>query len=306
VARYLLGRLAWLVPTLLGIAFVTSSVLYLVPGDPAQILLGEMATPAQIQALRVELHLNEGLWGRYVSYVGDSLRGDLGRSFVSQKPVTVEIEEALPDTAELALTAWALAAAVGCALGVAAAGRPGTLAAAAVTLLAVAGFSVPVFWLGILLIYLFASVWHLLPTGGVGGITHLILPAATLAVPSAGIVARFVADGMAGALGAEYIRTAAAKGLDRRAIVWRHAFRNAVIPAVTVLGLQLGELLSGVVLVETVFAWPGLGRLLFNAIGQRDLLLIQGIVLVMAVTFVLVNILVDVAYGLIDPRIRIA
>jgi peptide/nickel transport system permease protein len=218
----------------------------------------------------------------------------------------VEIAQALPYTAELALTAWGLAAVAGCALGVAAAGRPGTLAAAAVTLLAVAGFSVPVFWLGILLIYLFASIWHLLPTGGVGGLAHLVLPATTLAVPSAGIVARFVTDGMTGVLGADYIRTAAAKGLGRRAIVWRHAFRNAVIPAVTVLGLQLGELLSGVVLVETVFAWPGLGRLLFNAIGQRDLLLIQGIVLVLAVTFVVVNILVDVAYGLIDPRIRIA
>ncbi len=306
MGRYLLGRLAWLVPTLLGIAFVTSSVLYLVPGDPAQILLGEMATPAQIQALRVQLHLNEGLWGRYVAYVGDALRGDLGRSYVSQQPVTVEIAQAVPATAELALTAWVLAAAGGAALGVAAGRRPGTLAGAAVTLLAVGGFSVPVFWLGILLIYLFASIWHLLPTGGVGGLSHLVLPAITLAVPSTGIVARFVADGMAEALHADYVRTAAAKGVARRAIVWRHAFRNAIIPAVTVLGLQLGELLSGVVLVETVFAWPGLGRLLFNAIGQRDLLLIQGIVLVLAVTFVLVNILVDIAYGMIDPRIRIA
>ncbi|HVB09672.1 MAG TPA: ABC transporter permease [Bacillota bacterium] len=306
MARYLLGRLAWLVPTLLGIAFVTSSVLYLVPGDPAQILLGEMATPAQIQALRVQLHLNEGLWGRYVLYLGDTLHGDLGRSYVSQKPVTVAIAGALPETAELALTAWVLAAAGGSLLGVAAAARPGTWRGAVVTLASVTGFSVPVFWLGILLIYLFASVWHVLPTGGVGGIRHLLLPAVTLAVPSAGIIARFVADGMAGALGADFVRTAAAKGLPPWAIVWKHAFRNAIIPAVTVMGLQLGELLSGVVLVETVFAWPGLGRLLFNAIGQRDLLLIQGIVLLLAVTFVLVNLLVDVAYGMIDPRIRLA
>ena len=306
MTRFLLGRLLWLVPVLLGITFVTSSVLYLVPGDPAEVLLGEMATPAQIHALRVKLHLNEGLLGRYGFYLSDLMHGDLGRSYQNNEPVATEIAQTFPLTAELALAAWAMACVAGSLLGVAAALRPGSWIDVSITIISVTALSIPVFWLGILLVYLFASVWHLLPTGGVGGLRHLLLPAVTLAVPSTGIIARFVAEGMGRALGGDYVRTAAAKGLPRRTIVWKHAFRNAVIAAVTVMGLQLGELLGGVVLVETVFAWPGMGRLLFHAIGVRDLLLVQGITLVLAAVFVLVNLLVDLGYAIIDPRIRLA
>ncbi|MEJ2665901.1 MAG: ABC transporter permease [Deinococcales bacterium] len=297
-------RLLWLIPTLLGITFLTSQILYLVPGDPAQVLLGEMATQAQIQQLHRELHLNRGPLVRFGTYVWNAVHGDLGRSYRTDRPVTTEIGDAFPETLELALTAWVLASVLGTVIGVFAASRPNTLLDGVLTTLSVIGLSVPVFWLGILLIYLFANLLHLFPTGGTGGIRHLVLPAITLASPSLGIVARFVRDGMIEAMQEDYVRTARAKGVRPWAVLFKHGLRNAILPAITMMGIQMGQLLSGSVLTETVFAWPGVGRLLVNAIGYRDLLLIQGIVLVLATVFVLVNLAVDIAYAIVNPRVQ--
>lgn len=287
----------------MGITFLTSQVLYLVPGDPAQVLLGEMATQSQIEALQEELKLDRGPLVRFGSYVGDLLQGDMGKSYETRRPVLEEIRNALPATLQLALIAWALASVVGTVIGIVAAANAHSWLDRILTSLSVIGLSVPVFWLGILLIFVFANKLHWFPTGGTGTWRHVVLPAVTLAAPSLGIIARFVRDGMLEVLGEDYIRTATAKGVKRRGVLYKHALRNAVLPAITMMGIQMGQLLSGNVLTELIFAYPGLGRLLVNAIAYRDLLLIQGIVLVLAAVFVLVNLLVDIAYGLVNPRV---
>lgn len=306
MVRYLASRLVWLVPTLLGIAFLTSQLLYLVPGDPAQVILGDMASPEQIAALRSELNLDRGPIVRYVDYVANAVRGDLGFSYQSRRTVWTEIATAFPPTFQLALAAWFIASVVGSILGVVAAARAHTWIDSLLTAGAVVGLSMPVFWLGILLIYVAAILLNWLPTGGTGTWQHFVLPAVTLAAPTTGIIARFVRDGMLDALQEDYVRTAAAKGLWPRQVLFKHALRNAILPAITMMGVQMGQLLSGSVLTELIFSWPGMGRLLVNAIAYRDLLLVQGIVLVFATVFVLVNLLVDIVYGLINPRVLYA
>lgn len=297
-------RLLWLIPTLLGITFLTSQILYLVPGDPAQVLLGEMATQPQIEALRRELRLEQGPFVRFGSYIGNLFQGDLGKSYETRRPVVEEIGAAFPATLKLSLIAWVLASVIGTAIGVLAAAHAYTWLDRILTSASVVGLSIPVFWLGILLVYIFANKLHWFPTGGTGSWRHIVLPAVTLAAPSLGIIARFVRDGMLEVLGEDYVRTARSKGVRPRRVLYKHALRNAILPAITMMGIQMGQLLSGNVLTEIVFAYPGLGRLLVNAIAYRDLLLIQGIVLVLATVFVVVNLFVDIAYGLINPRVQ--
>ena len=302
IARRLLGAL----PVLLGVTFLSFLLLYVVPGDPVQAVAGERYDEAVLAEMRAELHLDDPLWLRYGRFLGDLARGDLGRSYVTREPVSERIAETFPKTLALAVAAMALAVVMGLGLGVAAAARPGSWIDRAAMALASLGISVPVFWMGMLLIYLFSLQLRLLPPSGYGGWSprYLILPALTLAGASAAMIARMTRASLLEVLGEDYIRTARAKGLSGWKVLMVHALRNALLPVVTVIGNDFGSYLGGAVLTEKIFAWPGLGRYTLDAVASRDLPAIQGAVLVMALAFVLVNLLVDLSYAWIDPRVR--
>ena len=302
MSRYIATRLLATLPVLLGVILVVMLTLDLIPGDPVALMLGQNARPEEVATLRANLGLDDPLWLRYVRYVGNVLRGDLGRSILSNRPVWEEIAAVFPNTLQLALAAMVLSVVVGTFTGVISAVRPGGLVDAATRLLALIGLSMPVFWLGLVLIYVFAYYLRLLPVGGTGTWKHLVLPALALAAPSIAIVSRMTRSTMLEVQREDYARTARAKGLLPRVVIARHVLRNALIPIVTVIGLQFGQLMGGAVLTETVFAWPGLGRLTVTAIFARDYVLLQGCVLVFAVSFVLINMLVDISYAYIDPR----
>jgi ABC-type dipeptide/oligopeptide/nickel transport system permease component len=304
MSRYIVTRLVVIIPVLLGVVFVVMLTLDLIPGDPVALMLGENARPEEIATLRANLGLDDPLIVRYVRYLGDVLRGDLGRSILTNRPVADEIADVFPKTMQLALASMALAMMLGIATGLFSAMRPGGVGDAMMRLFALIGLSMPVFWLGLVLIYVFAYYLRLLPVGGTGSWQHLILPAVTLALPSMAIISRMTRSTMLEIRREDYVRTAQAKGLAGSAVIGRHIFRNALIPIVTVIGLQFGQLLGGAVLTETVFAWPGLGRLTVAAIFARDYILLQGCVLVFALSFVLINTVVDISYGFIDPRTR--
>lgn len=304
--RYLLRRLLALVPVLLGVTFLSFLLLYVVPGDPVQAVAGERYDEAVLAELRAELHLDDPLPVRYGRFLADLVRGDLGVSYVSREPVRDAIAASFPHTLRLALAAMLIAVVLGLGLGLAAALRPGSLLDRAAMLLASTGISVPVFWLGMVLIYVFSLELRWLPPSGYGegSLRHLILPALTLGVASAALIARMTRTALLEALGQDYIRTARAKGLHPARILLVHALRNALLPVVTVVGNDFGSYLSGSVLTERLFAWPGLGRYTLDAVAKRDLPAIQGAILVMALAFVLVNLLVDLSYAWIDPRTR--
>ena len=304
MSRYIINRLLIIIPVLVGVVFVVMLTLDLIPGDPVALMLGENARPEEIAALRANLGLDDPLIVRYVRYLSNVLQGDLGRSILSNRPVSAEIADVFPKTLQLALAAMALALLLGVATGLFSAMHPGGAVDAIMRLFALIGLSMPVFWLGLVLIYIFAYYLRLLPVGGTGSWKHLILPAITLALPSMAIVSRMTRSTMLEIRREDYVRTAQAKGLARRTVIGGHIFRNALIPIVTVIGLQFGQLLGGAVLTETVFAWPGLGRLTVAAIFARDYILLQGCVLVFALSFVLINTAVDISYGYIDPRTR--
>ncbi len=293
-----------LVPILFGVSVVVFLVLRLIPGDPARIEAGPDATLEQVELIRRELGLDRSWPEQYAIFLGNIARGDLGRSSRTQEPVVTEIARRFPATVELTLAALALALALGISAGVFAGMRPSTLANYLSMLLALLGVSTSSFWLGLMFISLFAVDLGLLPTSGHGGPQHLVLPALTLGLGAAAVIARVTRVGLLEALANDYVRTARAKGLGERAVAYRHALRNALIPIVTIAGLQFGFLLGGAVVVETVFAWPGVGRLIVDSIAVRDYPVIQGILLLLATQFVLVNLAVDVLYAFIDPRIR--
>lgn len=301
--RYITTRLLATIPVLLGIVFVTMLTLDLIPGDPVALMLGENARPEQVAALRENLGLDDPLLVRYVSYIGNVLRGDLGRSIRQGTPVIDEIAAVWPNTLKLTLASMALAVVAGLSSGALSALYPNSLTDGIVRLLALLGLSMPVFWLGLVLIYLFGYYFRLFPVGGTGTWRHLVLPALALAAPSVAIISRMTRSTMLEVMREDYIRTARAKGLSARRIVWRHVLRNSLIPVITVIGLQFGQLMGGAVLTETVFAWPGLGRLMVQAIFSRDYVLLQGTVLVLALSFVVINTLVDISYAYIDPRV---
>ena len=303
MTRFLVRRVLVAGPILLSVVFVVMATMDVIPGDPAAMMLGQGATQEMVTRLRAELHLDEPLSARYVGYLGRLVHGDLGRSIVDSRPVAEEIGPAWSATLELGSAALLLMVAGGLLLGVFAAHWHRTAFDDASRVVSLLGLSMPVFWTGILFILVFSLWLRWFPSGGRGSWTHLVLPAVTLAIPSVATLARVTRSSMLGVLHEDYIRTAYAKGFRSLTVLVRHALRNALIPVVTVLGLQLGQLLGGAILTETVFAWPGVGRLLVQAITTRDYTLVEGGVLVLAVTFVLTNLAVDVAYAYLDPRI---
>ncbi|MCK4393877.1 ABC transporter permease [Candidatus Bipolaricaulota bacterium] len=300
---YFLRRLLLMIPVILGVILVVTATLDFIPGDPAELLLGQFATPESIQTLRHELNLDQPFFIRYLRYVGDLFRGNLGQSITLKRAVSEEIMETLPATLELTGVSMLLVLVVSIPLGTLVAAKPNSVLDNIVRLFSLAGLSMPVFWTGIVLILLFSVNLRLFPVGGYGGLRHLLLPAVTLASASIGMVTRMVRSSVMEVLREEYITSARAKGLKEWTVLFKHALRNGLIPVVTVLGSQVGQMMGGAILTESVFAWPGLGRLTVHAIFRRDFVLIQGVVVVLALIYVLVNLLVDLSYALINPRI---
>lgn len=293
------------IPVILGVATLVFSLIHLVPGDPAQSMLGESAAPADVNELRARLGLDRPVVTQYVEYLTHAVRGDLGTSFRYGTPVTKEIGARLGRTAELAFAAMAVAILIAVPLGTLAAVFRGRAIDQAAMTLSLVGVSLPNFWLGPLLAMVFAVALGWLPVSGAGSLSHLVLPAITLGAALAAVLARLTRTSVIEELQELYVVAARARGLSWLRTVVRHALRNSLVPVVTVIGLQFGAVLTGTIITETIFAWPGLGRLLIQAIGFRDYPLVQGCILFIAVTYVGMNLLVDLAYGWLDPRIRV-
>jgi ABC-type dipeptide/oligopeptide/nickel transport system permease component len=302
--RYLVRRLVLTLPVLLGVATLVFALIHLVPGDPAQSMLGDGASPEEVHKLRTALGLDKPLVEQYWSFMTGLARGDLGSSFRYGTPVAREIRDRLFRTFQLAIAAMLVAVAIAIPLGILAAVFRGTAIDHAAMTLALIGISMPNFWLGPLLAILFAVYLGWLPVSGTGGLTHLVLPAVTLGAALAAILARMTRASVLEELRELYVLAARARGASRTRAVVRHAFRNSLIPVVTIIGLQFGAVLTGTIITETIFAWPGVGRLLIQAINFRDYPLIQGCILFISFTYVMMNLLTDITYGLLDPRIR--
>ena len=325
MAAYVLRRLTLFVPMLIGIVAVTFGIMQLLPGDPAAVLLGEDASEEAVREMRRALGLDRPWWIRLAAYYADLFRGEMGDSYFQNQPVINAIGQRLVPTLEVAFVALLVSIILGVALGIAAAVRRGSLVDAACMLFAQLGVSMPVFWFGILLMYLFAIRFDLLPSIGRGpplvlaagqalagrpaalgeSLMHIAMPALTLGLTNAAVISRLVRSSMLETLGQDFVRTANAKGLRPVRVVFVHALRNALLPVVSVIGLRFGALLGGAVLTESIFGWPGLGQLAVSAISQRDIPLVQGIVLTFALAFAIVNLVVDLLYAVIDPRIRL-
>ncbi|OFV94336.1 MAG: glutathione ABC transporter permease GsiC [Acidobacteria bacterium RIFCSPLOWO2_02_FULL_64_15] len=304
MASYLFRRLLLTIPVLLGVATLVFSLIHLVPGDPVQAMLGDSASPQDVADLRGRLGLNRPLLTQYGSFLKDVARGDLGTSLRTNQPVTSAILERLPATFELGLAAMVLAVFFAIPMGILAAVKAGTRVDYAATTVSLLGISIPNFWLGPLLAILFSVTLGWLPVSGSGTLAHLVLPAITLGAPLSALLARMTRASVIEELREPYVLAARARGVSQIRAVLRHAFRNSLIPIVTVLGLQIGAVLTGAIITETIFAWPGVGRLLIQSINFRDYPLVQGCVLLIAITYVTMNLLTDLVYGLLDPRIR--
>ncbi len=303
MSAFILRRLLLSIPTLFGVLVVAFLLLYVAPGDPVMAMVGERADEATIARLRQELRLNDPLPVQFGHYISGIVKGDLGRSYITNRPIRKDILERFPKTLQLAGAAMLLATVLGVTLGVFSARRPGGAVDRFGLAIAYLGISFPVYWVGLLLILLFAVTLHWLPPSGFGGLRYLALPALALGMRSIAFLARMTRSAMLDSLSADYVRTARAKGLRESVVVGKHALRNAVIPIITVLGLDFGAYLTGSILTETIFSWPGIGRYVVNAIARRDLPAIQGSVLFLSAVFVLVNLLTDVAYAKADPRV---
>lgn len=303
MTAFIVRRLLLAIPTLFGVLVVAFLLLYVAPGDPVLSMIGERADPETIARLRAELRLDDPLPVRFGHYVAGVARGDLGRSYITNRPILQDVVERFPKTLQLAGAAMLLAAVVGISLGVLSARRPGGAVDRLGLGIAYLGISFPVYWVGLLLILLFAVGLHWLPPSGYGGLRFLVLPALALGMRSIAFLARMTRSAMLESLGADYVRTARAKGLGEWAVTAKHALRNALIPVITVFGLDFGAYLTGSILTETVFSWPGLGRYVVNAIARRDLPAIQGSVLFLSTVFVVVNLITDLAYAKADPRV---
>ena len=305
MTRYAAQRLLIAIPTMLAITVLVFSMLQLVPGDPAEIFLGEhQSSPELLAQVRHDMGLDRPLYVQYFSYLWDILHGDLGVSLYTNQPVVKHIMDALPYTLELALSSMLISTILGIVLGVVSALKHNTWVDSVAMALALVGVSMPVFWLGLMLIFFFSVRLRWFPPMGQGGLDRLVLPALALGLLSSATLARLVRSSMLEVLSEDYIRTARAKGLKERAVIIRHALRNALIPAVTVLGLQFGGLLSGAVITETVFARVGLGRMYVEAILNKDITMVQGLTLMIALSIMVTNLVVDLSYAMLDPRIR--
>lgn len=304
MGRYVIRRLLHVIPVLIIISFLTIAMLRLAPGDPAATLAGDTATPEQIEQIRHNMRLDRPIPVQYALFMRDALQGDLGRSVKTNRAVTDELRARMKYTGMLALSAMTFAIVIGITAGVVSAARHNSWLDNSLMMGVVAGYSLPSFWIGLMLMMLFGVRLGWLPFVGADSWKNLILPTLTLGTGPAAVIARLTRSSMVEVINLDYIRTAWAKGLTERVVVMRHALRNALIPVITVVGLQFGGLLGGAVVTESIFAWPGLGSLAITSINSRDYPMVQGVVLLAAITFVGVNLLVDLVYGLLDPRIR--
>lgn len=303
---YIARRLLLTIPILIGVTFLSFMILHLVPGNPALVIAGVGASPEDIQRIEQALGLNRPLLDQYGVFLRNVLQGNLGLSITSNEPVSQEIADRFPVTLTLAAASTIFAVVVGLALGMVAAAKRATLVDVGASVIFLFALSMPTFWLGTVLILVFAVKLPWLPAAGWSGVSSIVLPALTLGAGGIAIIARLTRASLLETLGSDYIRTARAKGVPGAVVFVRHALRNALVPVITVIGLEFGTLLGGAVITEQVFAIPGLGRLVVTAISGRDYPTLQGGVLVIAVMVVLVNLLTDLAYALIDPRIRYA
>ena len=302
--QYVIKRLLSIIPVLFGISLLLFFMLRALPGDPAQVLAGQMATPEDIEHIRHQLGLDRPVYIQYAVFLGQLAKFDLGRSARTQNPVIQEIWARLPNTILLAVVAITLACIFGIPAGIISAIRPYTFLDYLVTSAALFGISMPVFWLGLMLVIVFSVILPWLPAGGTGSWKHVILPSITLTAFVVAFIARMTRSSMLEVLSQDYTTTARSKGLMEKVVVIKHALKNALIPIITVVGLQFGMLLGGAVLTETVFAWPGVGRLIVDSILARDYPVIQGTILIFGLIYTLVNLMVDVIYAFVDPRIR--
>ena len=330
--RYAIRRSLTVVPVLLGVSVLVFSFVHMIPGDPALTMLGERATPEKVAEVRARLGLDRPIWQQYVLYFGNVLHGDLGVSVVRGDPVTTDLLRRFPATLELALAAIVLAIAIGIPIGIGSAVWRNSLLDSLARLGALTGVSMPIFWLGLMLAWFFGVQLRVLPTGFrlesgttfvswtnfvmldatlqgdwsalADALRHLVLPALALATIPLAIIARMTRASMLDVLSREYIRTAEAKGLSRRAVILRHALRNALLPVLTVIGLQVGQLLAGAILTETIFSWPGIGLWVYESIESRDYAIVQGASLFIAAIVVVVNLVTDLLYAAVDPRIK--
>lgn len=289
---------------LVGVTLVVFLILHLTPGDPAALLLGDSADQQTIEALRGELGLDRPLPVQYLNFLFDALRGDLGQCIHTKRPVTTELMSRLPATVELACASLSIASVVGISVGIVSAVRRNTIFDRVSMLFALVFASMPSFWLGLILMLFFSVKLGWLPAVGRGDVRNLILPAVTLAATPAALIARLTRSSMLDVIKSDYIRTAYSKGLTEGRVVWKHALKNAMIPVITVIGLQLGVMMGGSVVVESVFAWPGVGKLMVDSILTKNFPVVQGGLLIMALIVSLINFVVDILYGLLDPRIR--
>ena len=305
--QYAVKRIFWFIPILLGVATVTFLLLYVLPGDPVLSMVGERYDSATIEKLRTQMHLDDPLPKRYVRYLSDLVHLDLGTSYITGVPVWKSIQERAPHTFRLAVAAMTIAVVLGMGIGILAAWKRGSPFDYLLVGGSVVGVSMPVFWLGVLLIYVFSARLGLLPASGFGNgqLAYLVLPALTLSQASTAYVARITRSSVLDEVGENYVKAARAKGLSEPRLLVHHALRNALLPIITVVGIDFGSYLSGAVLTESIFAWPGLGRFTLDAILKRDLPAIQGSVLFMAAAFMLVNLAVDILYARVDPRVKL-
>lgn len=302
--NFIIKRFLSIIPVLLGISLLLFVMLRMLPGDPAQVLAGQMASPEDVALIRTQMGLDQPVYVQYGAFLARLAHLDLGVSARTQNPVAEEIWARLPNTILLAFCAITLACMLGIPAGVIAAVRPNSWVDYLVTLGSLFGISMPVFWLGLMLMILFSVILHWLPAGGIGTWKHLVMPSITLAAFVVAFIARMTRSSMLEVLNQDYVTTARAKGVKENFVVVKHALRNALVPIITVVGLQFGLLLGGAVLTETVFAWPGLGRLIVDSILARDYAMIQGSILVFGLLYTLVNLMVDLIYAFVDPRIR--
>jgi len=301
---YVVKRLLQMIPTLIGVSILTFLMIHAVPGDPARMIAGPEASAEEVAVVRESLGLDQPLYVQYGKYVSNLLQGDLGTSLRSERPVLDEILGRFPSTITLTVMAIVVMVVIGLFAGIFSATRPNSLIDNATMMISLFGISLPVFWLGLMLILLFAYYLNLLPSGGNDGFRHFILPAIALGLSSSAILARLTRSSMLEVINQDFVRTARAKGVREKFVIYKHTLKNAMIPIITIIGLEFGTLLGGAVLTETVFSINGLGRFIIQSIQFRDYPSIQGSILFVAAIFVIVNLIVDLCYGLVDPRVK--
>ncbi|MFN2362941.1 MAG: nickel ABC transporter permease [Halarsenatibacteraceae bacterium] len=304
MSKYIIRRILFMIPILLGVSLIVFSLMHLTPGDPVQIMLGDFAQPAQVELMRENLGLNDPIHIQYFNFIKNSLQGNFGRSIHYDRPVIDLITARVGFTINLSLAGLIVSYLIAFPAGIISAIKRNTLIDDFSMVLALLGISMPNFWLGMMLMLVFSLRFRLLPATGVGTLSHLVLPAITVGTAGAALATRLIRSSMLEVINKDYIRTARAKGLRERVVIFKHALKNAILPVLTIIGLRLGFILSGSVITEIVFARPGLGRLMVDSIFRRDYLVVQASVLLVSITVLIVNLIIDLVYGLIDPQIR--